>query len=384
MAKKSKTKKKIKEKKAFISNKNSLNIISPFQFSKENSFIYDIKIYKSFKKFVKSYNDYKPTNKEIVFLKSNIENIDNSFSFIENKKKEYQINEYFKNIFKYVEKIEEEYSEEIIFIKNIIEKRNPIKNISLNKIREILKNDYNINLSRSTIHRIIKNKLKYRFKKTIVKNKDLDKYKYKLISFIFIKIMIKAMRENINFIFIDESNFRLSNTHFKTWVKPNDNLHYGPHTKDKINLILAVSVNKIVNYLMTKENTNKDIFYNFMSTTLEMLSEKEIKNSVFVMDNLSVHLCPNIKELMKKRNLKILYTVPYESEFNPIELCFRYIKNFTYKKIYLKINELQKDVIEILKSEKIKKSLLKNFNENMKKYYNFTKKNTDVNFEFMD
>lgn len=87
MAKKSKTKKKIKEKKAFISNKNSLNIISPFQFSKENSFIYDIKIYKSFKKFVKSYNDYKPTNKEIVFLKSNIENIDNSFSFIENKKK---------------------------------------------------------------------------------------------------------------------------------------------------------------------------------------------------------------------------------------------------------------------------------------------------------
>ena len=196
--------------------------------------------------------------------------------------------------------------------------------------------------------------------------------------------MIKAMMENLNFIFIDESNFCLSNTHFKTWVKPNDNLHYGPHKKDKINLILAVSVNKIVNYLMTKENTNKDIFYNFMSTTLEMLSEKEVKNSVFVMDNLSVHLCPNIKELMKNRKLKVLYTVPYESEFNPIELCFRYIKNFTYRKIYLKINELQKDVIEILKSERIKNSLFKNFNETLKKYYNFTKKNKDINFEFMD
>ena len=37
--------------------------------------------------------------------------------------------------------------------------------------------------------------------------------------------MIKDMMENLNFIFIDESNFCLSNTHFKTWVKPNDNLH---------------------------------------------------------------------------------------------------------------------------------------------------------------
>ena len=384
MVKTIKTKQKIKKKKVYISKKNSLYIISPFQFKKENFFIYNIKIFESFKKFVKSYNEYKPTDKEILFLKNNIENIDNSFSILENRKNNQQISEYFKIIFKYVEKIKEEHSNEIKIIKKILENRNPIKNISLNKIKEILKNDYNINISRTTIHRIIKNKLGYSFKKTTVKNKDLDNTKYKLISFIFIKVIIKSMIENLNFIFIDESNFCLSNNHYRTWVKHNDNLHYGPRTKDKINLVLAVSVNKIINYLFTKENINKDIFYNFISNTLEKLSKNEIKNTVFVMDNLSVHLCPNIKELMTKKRLKVLYTVPYESAFNPIELCFRYIKNFTYRKIYLKINELQNDVKEILESEKTKNCLFKNFNETLKKYYSFIEKNMNVNLDTLE
>lgn len=86
MMKKIKTKQKNKEKKVYISKKNSLDIISPFQFKKENSFIYNIKIFESFKKFVRSYNEYKPTNKEILFLKNNIENIDNSYSILEKKK----------------------------------------------------------------------------------------------------------------------------------------------------------------------------------------------------------------------------------------------------------------------------------------------------------
>ena len=65
-------------------------------------------------------------------------------------------------------------------------------NISILKIKEILKSEYNIELSKSTIFRILRNKLYYRYRKTCVKNIDLEKIKYKIISFIFYKDYSKS------------------------------------------------------------------------------------------------------------------------------------------------------------------------------------------------
>ena len=122
-------------------------------------------------------------------------------------------------------------------------------------------------------------------------------------------------------------------------------------------------------------------FENFMKETIGLLQEEQIKKTIWVMDNLRVHLCKNIKEIMKKNKLKVLFTVPYESIFNPIELCFRYIKNITYKKIYLTINELQKDIIHILKNISIKKALFKNFVETLRKYDLFIERNKNINLD---
>ena len=86
-----------------------------------------------------------------------------------------------------------------------MENRDKGSNITIVRIKEILKIKYNINLSNSSIYRIIKNKLKYKFRRTLIKNIDLNKTKYKIMSFIFIKIIIRAMLNNFNYIFIDES-----------------------------------------------------------------------------------------------------------------------------------------------------------------------------------
>ena len=274
-------------------------------------------------------------------------------------------------ILKYIEKVSEEYSKEILAIKKILEDRKFSDNITILKIKEILKLKFDINLSKSTIYRILKNKLKYKYRKTMVKNKDLNNLNYKIISFILLKIVILSMQKNFNFIFIDETNFCLKNNNFKTWIKYDENLNYGPKKKDKLNLILAVSVNRVINYTFTRENINKDNFLIFMEKTISKLNEDEIKTTVFIMDNLSVHLCENIKNLMKMKKLKVLYSVPYESKFNPIELSFRFIKNYTYKKIYFKIKDLEKDVKEILECNSINKALFKNFVETLNHYFNF-------------
>jgi transposase len=262
-----------------------------------------------------------------------------------------------------------------------MDERKKDENISLEKIKEILIDKYNIKISKSTIRRILRNKLHFRYRKTMIKNHELDSIKYKTISFIFIKIIIRAMLMNLNFIFIDESKFSLINNNYKTWTNKNDNLHYGPKKKDKINIILGVSTNEVIYYELIKDNINKNNFLNFMKNMINKINKDDLNNYVFIMDNMSAHCCKKVKNYFYKKKLKILYTVPYESSFNPIELCFRYMKNYIYKKIYLNLEDLKKDIINLLNSNEIKVCLLKNFVETLGKYYHFSNSHILLDFE---
>jgi transposase len=368
-----------KSKKILI--KNSLFLISPFYFTKKNSFIYNIKFYKDYKKYVNSYDKFKLTEDEYFFLNFNINSIQNSFTFLDSKNSSDLVIDYLQKIFPYIKKVEENKSKTQDIIEEIMNNRRKQDNISLLKIKEILNKKYNINIGRTTIYRILKFKLKYRFRKTIIKNKDLDELKYKIISFIFIKIIIRAMKLNMNFVFIDESNFSLINNHYKTWIKDDETLHFGPKMKNKFNIILAISINKVINYEITNENINKNNFAKFLENTINKMNIEELNNTIFIMDNLSVHCCKKLIRIMKRKKLKVLFTVPYESCFNPIELAFRYIKNKTYKKIYLKIKDLKKDVIELLKLKYTEEVLFKNFIETLRKYESFIIKNKFIKLD---
>jgi len=81
------------------------------------------------------------------------------------------------------------------------------------------------------------------------------------------------------------------------------------------------------------------------------------------MDNLASHVSIKMKIFITNKSLKIHYNVPYESIFIPIELAFRAIKLIIYKNIYNNINDLAKHVKQIISSERLKITLLKNFLE---------------------
>lgn len=378
MVKKKKIKFKKKKSEKRINIHNSLGLISPFHFHNNNSFIYNIKFYENFKKFCNNINEYKPSLNERIFIRNNIENIEKSFGLIEMENNNNKISKFFQKIYPYITKVEENYSEEIKYIELIMKNRKKEGNISLRKIKEILQNEYEINISRSKINKILKNKLKYKYIKISPKNKNLNNIRYKIISFIFIKILIRGMLLNYNFIFIDESHFKTKNNNYKSWLKDNEDVHFGNNKNEKLNIILAVSVQKVINFLFLKENINHVNFYNFMEETIKKLSEDDIKRTIIIMDNCTVHFSKNVIELMKNNKLKILYTVPYESEFNSIELAFRYIKNKIYKKIYSNITELKDDVLAIIKSKDMNKCIFKNFKETLLKYENFVEGNINI------
>lgn len=82
-----------------------------------------------------------------------------------------------------------------------------------------------------------------------------------------------------------------------------------------------------------------------------------------------------------KNNLKILFNIPYKSNFNMIELAFRNIKNLTYKKLYSKIENLKHDIKAIIEGDLIKSSLAKLFKETLIEYQNFINVNLEYNLE---
>ena len=97
------------------------------------------------------------------------------------------------------------------------------------------------------------------------------------------------------------------------------------------------------------------------------------------MDNHTSHVSKYTLKLVNKQKIKLLFSVPYESSFNSVELSFRYIKNIIYKHIFKNINELRIKVEEILNGNEFRKTIKKNFVETLERYYYFININDNFN-----
>lgn len=359
----------------FFNYKMRKDLISPLLFTEKSNFYYLVKSITFFNRFVGNFNLYKPSYDEINYLieiinSYNNQNIDNNYIFNENS-----IIPYFKNAIRNLEKVPLLYNDINCKINNIIEELKIKGSISIKKVIECYKNKYGKILSKTTVHRKLRNKLKYSYRKTIIKPIDLEKTIYKKMSFLFIKIIIRALILKLNFIFLDESNFHLKNPSFKTWLKQGDLAHFGNKYNNKINFLLAVSDKKVINYKFTNKNTNTAEFIKFFLETIDKLNEEEKQKTLFIMDNHVSHISKETLDVVKNKKLKVLYSVPYESKFNPIELSFRHIKNIIYKNIFKSINQIKRLVVDVLNSKKFEKTLYKNFLETLNVYINYCIKN---------
>ena len=254
----------------------SLYIRSPFYFNDSSHFYYMVKKLKFFSNFVKDLNKYKPSNEEKNLLlliiqkyKEEINNNNHKANFVEIKK-------YFYDSFINLSEVIPAYNQVNERILNIVNEIQKESSVSINKIIRLYHIKYGIILSKTTVHRKLRNKLKYRYKKTCLKPKNLENNNYKKMSFIFIKIVLRALYLNYNIIYIDESNFQLENKNFRTWIKKEDHAHYGYKGFGKINFLLAICTNDIINYKFTEENTNSKVFSEFFEETIKKIDKKEI------------------------------------------------------------------------------------------------------------
>lgn len=193
---------------------------------------------------------------------------------------------------------------------------------------------------------------------------------------------------DLNIVFIDETGVILHNNNFKVWRCRTEEIYLEPKTdnKKRLNLILAVNKEKILHYKFSNDCVTTESFIIFFNELLIKIGDNERKNTIFVMDNASYHVNSKMIEYFINNNLKGLTICPYRSSHNMIELVFKYIKNHYYKENLKKYNEIQKFVIEILESKKLKETLLKLFKETLDKYKQYIEKNkiTNINEYFKD
>ncbi len=348
-----------------------------FHFNASSLFIYEPLHSNYFFNSLENKNSIKPNFIDISLLRNII-----SYHNSENEKQIFVLPE-FKLIMDNVAKAEPILSERDILIKSIIFNSNINQNISVKKVTE----KYNIlaeskglkKLQKSSIHTIMRKKLFLHFKRKTIKNEKLKQIDFIKYSFFFLKIVTRAIKLNLKFIFLDESGFFLFNSHFRNWISKDDEIFFGGGEEHKVNLILAVSEDKVFYYKILKENTTSSIFKNYMDELIKNMSEIEKTNHVFILDNCSSHLTYELFKLYNENKLKVLFNVPYSSSFNMVENVFRLIKNKTYKKLYKDITYLIEDIKLILEDQNTIFTLKKLYSETIKVYLNYIEKNGHIN-----
>lgn len=361
-----------------------MNNIFHLQFDNESSFIFDLreKQFKSFIGIIKNNNDLKPNNHEINKLKDKITEFSMDETFEDEKNiisilptyKEALI-EFKPGIYKYNEKIR--------LINDIVNTFKKKENITLKNVCKKYNKISGSKISKSYAFGILKNKLNLRYLKTVTKTNKLNSNSSKVRSFFFIKAIIRALELNLKIIFLDESNFQLENNHLKIWRKRNELPCFKIGKKGRQNIIVAISNEELLLYKIN-EGTNTSIsFLEFMKNLLTIINEKNIADSLIIMDNCSIHMTKALKEFYKENKLKIMTIVPYSSEFNGVEFLFNHIKQKVYKKVFPSLIKLINFVEQILNDDSINEIIFKIFIKTLKIYEKYISNNINIDLNYI-
>ena len=255
-----------------------------------------------------------------------------------------------------------------IFIKNKINNSINRADITCRKIATQYYNETGKFIGKSSVNNIMKNKLGYRYIKTTYKTNYLRTKEANILSLCFVKIIARLIKFNYEIVFLDESKIESINTHLKCWRKPRETIYFGNYIKKKLNIIMAISKNKVLRMDINEENTTAEIYLNFLKNLYEDLSKEKNKKFAIILDNLKLHKTKDVISFCEEKKINLVFNVPYQSIFNGIELCFRSMKKIIYSNIYNSVEEIKEKLLGFINEEKFKNSLLYNYKETLTEY----------------
>ena len=167
---------------------------------------------------------------------------------------------------------------------------------------------------------------------------------------------IKPVFNNLNS--YDEMAIYLNDTPSYGWSKKGTDCII--KTKKSLNkkrytIGMNININSDIDFTLIEGSLKQDKLINFFNK----LNKNKIKNRTFLMDNSSIHKSKKMIKYIKDNNLKVIYNIPYCSEYNLIEYIFSLLRK---KLLNEEINN-EKDIIKII--VKFKKEINKNHVKNI-------------------
>ena len=142
----------------------------------------------------------------------------------------------------------------------------------------------------------------------------------------FLETRDKYIKENRNFISIDETSFGRNYSPSYGYSRKGERIYIKrPYNRITTQSVVAAISSEKINYYKKEGSFNSDNFCYFLETL------KYPSKSVLIMDNVSFHHSQKVKEVIKNKEWDILYIPPYSPIFNPIEGIFSIVKRI-YKK----------------------------------------------------
>lgn len=347
-------------------------------------FIFDQFDYIKYFKSLKNKNLIKLSDIEITFLKSVTKDILQKINSYNNNNNIFYINEnIYNNLINY-NNIYVEPDERALFFKKVILENKNRANLSCRKLANLYFLTTGNKIGKSTVNNILRKQLDFHFLKTSPKSNFLKKESGILSCLCFLKAFVRCIKLGYQPIFIDESKIELINNHFKCWRMKLETIYFGDSSKIKNNLILAVGIDNIFEYKITTENTNSEIFLEFLKSVNDKIKKKVNTKYILIMDNFVCHKNPLVIDFLVESKLNVIFNAPYCSSFNTVELCFRAIKKKTYSNLYNSIDDINNEIKNYLNSKEIGKTLLSNYNETLNEYIRYSEQKKVLNLNNFD
>lgn len=199
-------------------------------------------------------------------------------------------------------------------------------------------------LSTFTIRKILICHFNLKFKKFRYKSNYITTSTFYNERFIFLKLLLRILKEQFTIIFIDESCFNFYYDKRKIWY--NDKVPYNSNYIEYGNsfcnrqLILAATFDKIIYYETFEGINNSQTFNEFLNNLFIKIRNQNIDINLFklyfYLDNSRIHDSEQTYNNFKNNKFKIIWGVNNYSNLDFCEYIFRAIKLKHYKQLYSK------------------------------------------------
>ena len=144
------------------------------------------------------------------------------------------------------------------------------------------------------------------------------------------RALVCGERHGGRFVFVDECSANTSLSPMHGWSRRGSRVRFeAPRNWGKnVTLLSSMSGSGMGPSLAVEGPTTRGVFETYVQ---KVLTPGLLPGQIVVMDNLSSHKGPRVREMVEARGCELLYLPPYSPDLNPIEQAFAKVKGLLRK-----------------------------------------------------